>query len=292
MLKISYSLFTPKRHHANRDYDSSNGASDRYWFNIPALVIANSIFYPEAETVIHVNKDITSHHLAPFLERVASKTSKLKLCFLDYGYSNTEPTLWRLRPLWTEDCDSLCRDIDSLPNEVEYRATRAFLDSHYIIHNIRSHPNHNSHLTRILAGLCAFKKECRPHIVHSYDQFYSMGSSSWGCDQSLLMSYWIDRVGVDFVKRFFLDTPISCIGAMEEVIYGFDAGKLPKESYDAVDVSHIENLSLFNHATSWCGQPIDARGELLRKLIAMNTEVARAVSESLSSSDKAFYGVG
>jgi hypothetical protein len=30
-----------------------------------------------------------------------------------------------------------------------------------------------------------------------------MADAYWGCDQSVLMHYWIDRVGVGFVKNCF-----------------------------------------------------------------------------------------
>jgi len=292
MLNLSYSLFTNKSFHGNRTYDANNGFVNRYWFNLPALIIANSIFYKDALTVFHISRDLVSHHLYPFLDNITKSYSKFEVRPIDYSYHNTEPTLWRFIPLWAfEDVDLLSRDIDSIPNEAEYRSTKAFLDSSYIVHNIRSHPQHSSYLTKILAGLCGFKKECRIHLAHNYDQFYKMADYKWGCDQSILMHYWVDRVGIGFVKNCFLDSPISCIGPVEENIYGFDAGKLPKEDYEKVDISHIENIQFFNKLTSWCGEPIDARGDATKYLINLDSECARAVKFSLTDAAKSFYGV-
>lgn len=291
MINISYSLFSQKASHSNRSYDPSNGASDRYWFNLPAVIIANSIFYPNSKTILHLGSDLVSHPLFPFIDHVSNNWSGFSIQIMNHSYGNTEPTLWRMFPVWNGENDTICRDIDSLPNEAEFRRTKAFLDSHFIVHNIRSHPNHNSYLTKVLAGLCGFKKECKNHLAHDFEQFYRMANRQWGCDQSVLMHYWVDRVGVGFVKNCFLDSPVSCIGPMCEDIGGFDAGKLPIETYNSIDVSHINYIDMFNGITHWCGQPIDARGEVTRTLIDSSSSCAKIVKESMNDHARSFYGV-
>jgi hypothetical protein len=105
------------------------------------LIIANSIFYQDAITVFHISRDLVSHSLYPFLENIVKAYPNFEVRPIDYSYRNTEPTLWRFIPLWAfEYVDLLSRDIDSLPYETEYQGHKSFLDSSYIVHNIRSHP--------------------------------------------------------------------------------------------------------------------------------------------------------
>lgn len=288
---ISYSLFSSNNVHKNRTYDICNGSSDRYWFNIPAVIITNSIFYPKSKTLIHISKNLESHYLFPFLNKISQEYNNFEIQSIDYSYRNTEPTLWRLIPVWNGSDTVICRDIDSLVNESEYRSTIAFLESSYLIHNIRSHPAHNSSLTRLLAGLCGFKEQCKKYIDCSFDDFYKKAGAFWGCDQDLLMKYWIDRTGNSFVNKYFLDSPVTAIGPMAENIAGFYAGKLPKETYQNIDISHIPEIKIFNNFTSWCGQPTDARGNMTQYLINLNNECSRVIKDNMTPDIKTFFRI-
>ena len=292
---ISYSLFTAKTHHSHRTYDQSNHDINRYWYNIPALLVINRLFYPDFFVRVHIDKSIQNHFLYPLLQKFTEEYKMFQLACIDYPFINTEPTLWRLLPVWSSNNLVLCRDIDSIPNTAEVKATLAFKNSDYIIHNIRSHPNHNSSATRMLAGLCAFKSATACHINHSFAEFYNMSSKQWGCDQSLLMHYWIDRTGIGFVKNCILDTAIPCLGYMCEHISGFDAGKLRQEEYDNIDLSFVEKdiLNLIDRNTAWCGQPIDARGDFTQYCLNLDNDVAHAIKKCVLEYDvaKQFYRI-
>ncbi|MGH9048848.1 MAG: hypothetical protein ACRDY4_03870 [Acidimicrobiia bacterium] len=59
---------------------------------------------------------------------------------VDRVYAGTEPTLWRMLPLWDDEVDLwLCRDIDSVPTVDELRAVRVFArQESAAVHGIRS----------------------------------------------------------------------------------------------------------------------------------------------------------
>jgi hypothetical protein len=292
---ISYSLFNPKQNHYHRTYDRCNTESNRYWYNIPALLIVNRLFYTDFYVRVQIDPSLQNHFLYPFLHSLMQSYKMFQIAVQNYAYINTEPTIWRMVPVWDHNNLVLCRDIDSIPNTAEIKATLAFASSKYIIHTIRSHPNHNSFNTRILAGLCAFKSDVHKHIVHSFDVFYKMAHKEWGCDQSVLMNYWIERTGTEFVKNYILDTAIPCIGYMCEHIAGFDAGKLNKDDYENIDLSFVSTdiKNLIDSKTAWCGEPIDARGDYTKYLLNLDNDVSKAIKKCILQDKyaKEFYGM-
>ena len=84
--------------------------------------------------------------------------------------------MWRMIPYWKGVDILLCRDIDSLPSINEVKATKTFIESDYSIHTMRTHTQHNSYNTRILAGLCGFKpkmiEEDIPKTFNEYSTFH------------------------------------------------------------------------------------------------------------------------
>jgi hypothetical protein len=292
---ISYSLFTRRGAEPGRWYDPFESRyRDRYWFNVPALVVANALFYPGAVMRVHVDPQTAGHPMFPMLARLAER-GLVELLTFPRPYHRTEPTLWRMAPVFGDDYDAvLCRDIDSLPCSREAQATIAFLASDFLVQSMRTHPHHNDWPTRMLAGLCGFRCGIKPHLFGTFDDYYGLAYDGWGTDQSALSHYFIDRQGPRFVKEHFLDTCIHVFaGQMCEYVAGHDAGKLPQEVYDGVDLAHVpaEARACLDALTTWPGQPVNAIGETTRVMLDAPGEVSRAMRDVVigDAETRAFY---
>jgi hypothetical protein len=219
----------------------------------------------------------------------------MELIECDYPFQNTEPTLWRLQPIWSDNYDVvLCRDIDSLPNTREAQATIAFVASPFLIQAMRTHFEHNCAGTRMLAGLCGFRSGIKAFLSGTFDDYYRTAHGGWGTDQDALMSYFLDRLGAEFLKNSFLDTCVhSFPGRMQEVMPGHDAGKLAQQVYDEVDLSHVpaDVRQCLDALTTWPGQPVKVPPEAARLLLDQQTNTARAVRDCLrgDKAAKQFY---
>ena len=92
---ISYSMFSP--HNGNydhiRSWDLFNGV-DRYWYNIPALIVIYKTFHPQFTILFNISIDIMEHKLYPLLVELESN-NLIELIIHDTTYKSTEPTLWR-----------------------------------------------------------------------------------------------------------------------------------------------------------------------------------------------------
>jgi len=292
---ISYSLFTKKGSVGmHRWWDAHEHEQDRYWYNVPFVLIANDFFYPGYTTRVHVDPGTCNHPLYPMLNRLRER-GLLQVIACDYPYQNTEPTFWRLQPIWSAEYDVvLCRDIDSLPNTREAQATRAFAASSFLIQSMRTHFLHRGSNARMLAGLCGFRSGIKAYLAGTFDDYYRMAQGSWGTDQEALNSYFVDRLGPEFVKNQLLDTCVNVFpGQMQEVIPGHDAGQLAQRAYEEVDLSHVpdEVRRCLDGLTTWPGQPVDARGETARLLLGQGTDAARAARDCLRADPAArrFY---
>lgn len=271
---ISYCLFTPKNLNKEiRVWDPYNSES-RYWYNIPALVAINLIVYPNSEIWIYMPEELIKHPLFEVLEKLSEKFDALKLKFLSFSYTNTEPTLWRYKPVFDKLSEIvLCRDLDSLPNESEIKATYYFLNQpNYYIQTLRTHKNHIFPITTILAGLSAY----RPSKINSlkninFNEFYLQYKSSlYGLDQKSIIEIFTQDA--EWTKKYFLDCPISTkqnkVGKPLIKCKSVDE----KNYKNQINVSHIskELLDLLNETTTWGGEPINFRGEKLEKLLSYN----------------------
>jgi hypothetical protein len=291
---LSYCLFTKLRHEPARWYDPHEHDHNRYWFNLPALIVANALCYPGYVMRIHVDPQIEQHPLFPMLAGI-ERRGLIQVVTCHHPFQHTEPTFWRLQPVWQESFDVvLCRDVDSLPTTRELQATLAFVHSNFLMQSIRTHPAHNTGHTRVLAGLCGFRGGIRHHLDVSFDEYYRMANGQWGTDQAVLARYFVDRLGHRFLRECFLDTCIhSFPGQMREHLPGSRAGKIAQKVYDAVDVSHVpaEIRGHLDAITSWPGQPVDTRGEAMRRLLALEIDAARALREHMSADQAArdFY---
>lgn len=283
---ISYCLFTPlnKDEKFHREWDDFRTQNNRYWFNIPALFVVNSILYPDFKIKLFISKSISSHPLFPLLKEL-DKQDNFETIIIEKGYKNTEPTMWRMIPLWDKTTSILlCRDIDSIPTEMEVNVTRQFIDSTFLIHTIRSHRQHNNSLTRMLAGLSGFKKDCLRLIkIKSFEEYYQSSSEKWGCDQDTLIKYFYSKVRKK--RKYFLDSALST--NIHKVKKNWRTGSL---NYVKVD----ENQKIYDvidSHTKWSGQPIDFRKNKLIELLQLGYPQCELISSILNSNNilRSFY---
>lgn len=293
---ISYSLFTPKKLHEDVRVWDPFISETRYWYNIPALVAINLMVYPNASIWIYLPEDLIKHPLYEILEKLTEKFDALKLKFLSYSYQNTEPTLWRYKPVFDKLSDIvLCRDLDSVPNEMEICATQYFLEQpNYYLQTLRTHKNHIFPITKILAGLSAYRPSKIDHIANiSFNDFYfQFKSDLYGIDQQSIIE--IFTKDEEWTDKYFLDCPISTkqhkVGKPLIKCKSIEEKKFKKK----VNISHVssELLFLLNETTIWGGEPIDFRGEKLEKLLSYNNLITfklKKVIMDCSNYTKNFY---
>ena len=287
---ISYSLFEPKNINSHlRFWDKYNGF-DRYWYNIPAVISLNSLFYPEFKQIIHISSSIKNNPLFKLLETINENFDNLEICELEYDYENTEPTLWRYKPLFDKSCDLiLCRDIDSIPNQDELLATKYFISNEkYQVHTLRTHTNHTTPPTIILAGLCGYRPKFIPFIQSfNFSEYYNhVKTPHWGLDQNSLISIFIRSQ--EWTREYFLDSPIST------EIHRVGNPLIQCQSYDQnfyrenviLDNKYSKLIDYLNYQTSWGGEPSDIRGEKLRQLLSFGFDPFVKMSVCISKSDQ------
>ena len=294
-LIISYSFFEPKSlHREMRTWDLWNN-QDRYWYNIPALMVVNSIVYPDAKIKIHLSKNIVENPLFEILDKISNKFSNVELIEMSYNYTNTEPTMWRYKPVFDKEADFvLCRDIDSIPNTDEIKSTLFFLQNqNYFVHTLRTHTNHVIPHTIILAGLCGF----RPKLVYflnniNFEMYYNhFQNSSWGLDQSSLINMFVRDS--NWTKERFLDSPISTqyhkVGSPL-----IQCNSINQDVYrEQIELSVDKRiLDMIDSETKWAGEPTNFRGEKLIRLLEIdnpNIVKLKEVFEECSENTKKFY---
>lgn len=280
MKKIfSYSLFEPKVLPPHREWDSWANDRQRYWFNIPTVILLNKILYPEYETVFYLSPNIWSNPLS----KIFDYFDNIRCERIEREYKLTEPAIWRMIPLWERGVSILHpRDIDSLTSESEFRYIKFFEDSEATVGSLRSHENHFGMGCRMLAGLCSFKpNKISPAIKGiSFDLYYSQKLDAYGSDQELLIKTF--TTNSDFTSKNFLDCKIdrqqnrqdfSCIEA------DLSAVSIDKEKQEIFDKIKEHSCS------SWLGEPCDSRGKLLNFLLSKQ---GISIKESLL---KEFYRV-
>jgi hypothetical protein len=283
---ISYCLFDTKNIHqrAHRDWDIHRMEQDRYWYNIPASYIINSVLYPDFKIKLYISENFTSHPLFPLLQFL-DKQDNFILKVVKANYNNTEPTMWRMIPLWDDETENLlCRDIDSLPTINEIKATKEFLSSDYLIHTMRTHRNHNAYPTKILAGLCGFKKDVVNHIpIKNFIDYYKHSNGGWGVDQNTLIK--IFYTDIQDKKGLFLDSPIKT--ETHDVRMNNECGFI---DFTKNDYSH-ELLTFIDSFTEWAGEPIDFRKNNLQQLLNFEYKECELLKEFLEKTEeiKNFY---
>lgn len=283
---ISYSFFTPKNLHSHLRFWDKYNTHDRYWYNIPAMVVCNSIFYPEFKIKLHISREILENPLYEIFEKISQEFSNFEIVIMDYDYSNTEPTMWRYKPIFDKEFDLvLCRDIDSLPTSDELRATRYFIENeNYLVHTLRTHTNHATVPTIILAGLCGFKPKKIPFIQgFDFERYYNhFKNPNWGLDQNSLIGIFAPNK--EWTQNHFLDSPIST------VYHNVGNCLLPCKSLnqdfykDNVNLGDDKTnlIQFLDSHTTWAGEPIDIRFEKLSNLLSMGYDACEKMKNCLS----------
>lgn len=293
MNQISYSFFTPIKYNDNKFYDKYI-SRDRYWYNLPALISLNRLFYPNFEIKFYISPDIINNPLYHLISE-SIKNQDVTIEVMNQHYKYTEPTVWRFKPIIESSVDILlCRDIDSIPNEVEVKATKYFLDNDvYKITSIRSHKYHNSHDTIMLAGLCGFRTKDTLFPNNNFDEFWQIVAKDyWGIDQSFLINFLFSK-GEQWIFNHFLDSRTSN-GDNSVLLPNFNCTSYDEKFYLENVNLNIDNdlLSLLNRITTWSGEPVNCRGNLLLELFKFdNYDSIKRVKDIVLSNDnlKKFY---
>jgi hypothetical protein len=283
---LSYSFFVPKSLNSHMRFWDRYNTQDRYWFNLPALISVNSVFYPDFIQRIHISKNVKEHFLYSILVNISENFEKVELVEMDYDYENTEPTMWRYKPLFNKECDLvLCRDIDSLPNTLELKASKYFIDNqNFFVHTMRTHTNHTTPPTIILAGLCGYRPKLIPFLQGvTFEQYYThFKNPHWGLDQNSLIGIFTQYP--QWTSVHFLDTPLSSshhrVGNPLIPCKSFDQDFL---SENVLMNEQKELLVFLDRETIWPGEPIDIRGDKLNELLSFNNSNFDKMRECLMS---------
>jgi len=105
---LAYSLFSPKVLPQHRLHDAHRTDANRYWFNLPAVVLTNAILYPAHEMRLYITPNILEHELAPLLS-IMKRQPNFAYQVVDMEYTTTEPAIWRIMPLWEANIETLHR---------------------------------------------------------------------------------------------------------------------------------------------------------------------------------------
>jgi len=283
---ISYSLFTPKQVNGHRHWDK-HSSNLRYFYNIPANIFINSVAYPTWKQVFYLSKDLENTIFGELFIG-AKEHLNIDVEFLELPYSNTEPTLWRYKPLIENSCDILLpRDIDSITTGPEIIAGNYFIQNdQFKFYTIRSHSNHSSEQTIVLAGLCGFKVR-EFDFEMTFNRFYEKQSNQgWGLDQDFLIGLFTNKP--DWTSKHFLDVKIA---GRDHVVQD---PILPCMSMSIAHDDYATENQVFAHLnslTDWSGEPVDIRGMKLKQLFNLNKDKAFALHAMINSSEplREFY---
>ena len=277
---ISYCFFLPKSIDNNRaEWDDLYDDYDRYWYNLPALLVIDKLFYPNYKKRFYVTKEVMKHPLAQLL--IESKDShNIELEVLRGQHKDRTLICERFGPFW-EDWDIvLLRDIDSVPTIGEWQCNKEFEqhpDRH--VYTCRSHPNHHGTGCAMLGGLCGFRpkeiSEILGEDIHSFTMRFSLMKTSI-MDQTILINAFTKNS--NFTEERFLDFPIH----LQDKTPCFPCLSINDANFPMDEDQSRAMVILQEHTGDrWAGQPIDARGEATKQLLDLDANM-----ESLFDSSK------
>lgn len=271
---LSYCLFEPRVMHSHRTWDPKRMDSQRYWYNIPSLIIANSILYPKYTTKFYISHSVQYHPLFPVL-----RDSGIEIEVVDMGFESTsEPMLWRMLPCWDSKVECFfTRDVDSIPNRNEFRATKFFeKNDRYHIQTIRSHVNHyHEQGCDMLGGLSGFRPKVIPNFPKTFEEYYqNRNDMPWAQDQYLMVKTFIHSQEKSYLRQHFLDCPID--DQTQQAV--FPCERIHKDQLESVAMNEKQEevLSLVEEKelSGWAGEPSDARGEFTKKMLEFDNDTA------------------
>lgn len=296
---LSYSLFSMNRNFNHiRSWDSHKTTPNRYWVNIPSIILVNNILYPDYKTKFYISSNITQNELYPLLQELHNNSDyNFILEKWDLSFGGREPSVWRMCPVWDKtNTVVFTRDIDSLPNYSEYKCCKHFENSSCNIMSIRSHcgghgPTGNA--VRMLAGLSGFKPSNINFLPEKFDEYYhnSMSFGDWGLDQGVMIHYFLEKNSEEYLKTNFMDCAINCqtensiwpcVGVNENILNSIKFDLSPEQ---------IKVLDIISPLTDWAGKPIDSR-VILKELMNISP-LGKKLHNFMNSNHiiKSFYNV-
>ena len=299
---LSYTLFDQDGDKFNRSsHDPLDKNPYRYWLNLPFIIILNNLIFPDSITKLYTPKKLENNRYYGLLKKLSEEIDSFKLVTINKDYLKTEPSIWRIKALWEDYDFCFCRDLDSVITKKEAQSMIFFMNSDFMIHNIRSMKCHNGEGTSLMAGLCGFnvnkiKKELPlPESFESYMKFYEATNKTgiWGCDQETLINFFI-RHRTERVHKQMLDTYIqpkrnSKFGKVYKNKF-YAMNSIDENVYNKIKFPSKLNtiLDIFDPISSWAGQPVDASGKQLSKMLEINNDNLSNTIEKIINSDKEF----
>lgn len=290
---ISYSLFhSAKKFNEIRYWDEYKTIDFRYWINIPSIILVNNLIYKDYKIELYIDSSIKNTRLYPFLQYLNSdKNFNFILHEISDYLPENEPScrkkMWRYIPIWNkENTIVFPRDLDSLPNSLEFKCCRLFESSNCEIMTIRSHPHHthNNSALRMLGGLSGFK----PNIMNdssNYRLFYEDAKkmSQWGLDQDALRQYFIEKQSNEYLMTKFMDCAINY--RKENSVW--PCVPITENNLNKIILSEtdINLFKIIDPLTDWAGKPIDSR-KILDDIIILSGENGNKIKKYLSNNDE------
>lgn len=301
---LSYSFFNTKKNFNHiRSWDKHKNKPNRYWINIPSIILVNNILYPNFKTKFFISSCIKSNELYFLLEKL-SENSLFNFILEEWklNYKGREPSVWRTSPVWDKNNKIVfTRDIDSLPNISEYKCCRLFMENSCSIMSIRSHchghtPDSNG--VRMLAGLSGFKPDRisneLDYLPKTFDEYYhdSFRFGEWGLDQGAMIHYFLEKNNELYLKINFMDCAINC----QTKNSTWPCYPINDILLDNFSINFNEKqqkvLDLISPLTDWAGKPIDSR-EILNSLLNICDDIGENMRQilNLNKNLKNFYNV-
>ena len=255
-------------------------AKDSFWDSIPFLIIVNSLLMEGFVMRFHLHPEVCDTPQAEKLRQMP-----VEIVVVNRPYKGTQPTAWRMMPLWDDKVDYLfCRDLDAVPTSNEIRAVRFFMRTGHIIHGIRSY---HLHTTPLLAGLCGFN--CRVlrnefFFPPSYNDYEAVGNNNtecpdwvWGCDQEILRRFFFGT-GRKYLERHTVDTPLR---TAPPTLSGYNPLQFPVEEYEKVDISDLNQTALrvCDNKAHFEGEALHADVDMLNTVLNIDCPMAKKVRE-------------
>lgn len=261
------------------------GTQSRYWYTLLTSVIANLELYKGYTLRLYVAADVRSHPISSILDDI-SDVIPVQVFEIQGAYTATEPSMWRLRPLWEPVDNMLCRDVDSVPTTEEVQAVRLWESTNYPIHSIRSFHLHD---TLLMAGLCGFRPQEMPFVVQqvpdfdTYVNLYKCHASQcpnfvWGCDQEAL------RMMFSRMRPYIFDCPIGNCGphseslgiptASKETIYSIKVDDLNSDLLRICDETMSEKWGEFK---GFAGRPIGDTRKQLQEILNLDLQTCEPI---------------
>ncbi len=265
MKLLSYSFFEPKVMPKHRTWDTYKSEIDRYYFNLPAVLLTNYLLYPDHITRVYITPNVLDNPLYRMFEILEEfRPGSFQIKQIDFDYEYTEPASLRFMPLWYDDVSILhTRDIDSLPTIVEYQYMKCFEKSNMGVGVIRTHPNHYGGGCKMLAGLSSFRPSLVPDEIKgsSFTEYFSRTHRGYACEQDLLIDTFTSNH--TYTEEYFYD----CMAYFQNNEQEFPCHVCSRKMLGSVELSAWANIIFpkvseygFNN---WAGEPIDCRGQYL-----------------------------